>query len=239
MMNVISAKERFLASNEWYKSYNLFSSGNYYDPSNTHFGPLRTFNDTYLAPKGEIPEHPHADKEILTIVLAGTVTHLDSLGNDREISRGGAFRLSTGTGMTHSLVNNSDKDEVHFLQLFFEPNTVALNPSFEQREIGFLDASDELYPIATGQKVLEDVLFINSNSTVYFSNLGNDKDIRFNTFDIRQTFFYMLEGSMFVNGVQIEKHDQLRLEKQDFLTIKASADASYIMIDLPAVEANY
>lgn len=239
MMNVITASERHLAENEWLKSYNLLSFGNYLDPNNTHFGPLRVFNDSYLAPKGEIPDHSLQDLEVLTIVLDGKLTLRDSLGNEQAVGKGAAARFSTGLGMSHSLTNESDDDEAHYLQLWFEANTKGLNASQEYKELDFLDDDDELIPIATGQKVLEDVIFLNSNSTVYHANLASDKEINFNTFSIRSTFFYLLKGSIFVNGVQAEQHDQIRLEKQEFLTIKATADASFIMVDVPAVAANY
>jgi redox-sensitive bicupin YhaK (pirin superfamily) len=239
MMNVISANERHLAANDWLKSYSLLSFGNYIDPNNTNYGPLRVFNDSYLAPKGEIPDHSHTDLEILTIVLDGALNLRDSLGNDKTIGEGGAARISAGLGMSHSITNDSDDDEAHLLQLWFEPNTKGLTPSFELKEMDYLDSDDKLIPIATGQKVLEDVIFINSNSTVYYANLGSNKEIRFNTFKIRKTLFYLLKGSLFVNGVQAEENDQLRLEDQEFLDIKASADASFIMVDVPAVLANY
>lgn len=239
MMNVITASERHLAENEWLKSYHLISFGDYIDPNNTNFGPLRAFNDSYLAPKGEIPDHTLYDLEILTIVLDGKLTLRDSLGNEQAVGKGGVVRLSTGLGLSHSLTNESDDDEVHYLQLWFDANTKGINSSQEYKELDFLDADDEFIPIATGQKVLEDVIFINSNSTVYHSNLASDKSLDFNTFNIRSTFFYLLKGSIFVNGVQAEQYDQIRMEKQDFLNIKATADASFIMVDVPAVAANY
>ncbi|CAN5921123.1 pirin family protein [soil metagenome] len=239
MMNVITANERHLASNEWLKSYNLLSFGAYYDPNNAGFGPLKAFNDSYLAPKGEIPDHAHTDMEILTLVLDGELTHRDSLGNESSLGKGKAYRMSAGTGMSHTVINLSDDDEVRMVQLYFEANTKAINPSYEEKDLDFLDADDELIPVATGQKVLEDVIFLNSNSTVYYANVDNEKEINFNTFKIRSSFFYVLEGSLFVNGVQVEKFDQLRLTDQDYLNIKASADASFILVDVPAVEANY
>jgi quercetin 2,3-dioxygenase len=239
MMNVITANERHLASNEWQKSYNLLSFGDYYDPNNAGFGPLKVFNESYLAPKGEVPDHAHHDVEILTLVLEGSLTHRDSLGNDKTVDKGEAYRISAGLGMTHREINLSEKNEVRMLQLWFKANTKGLNPSYEQKDMDYLGSGNELIPVATGQKVLDDVIFINSNSTVYYANLSNEKEIDINTFKIRSSLIYVLEGSLFVNGVEVEKFDQLRLTEQDFIKIIASADATFVLVDVPAVEANY
>jgi quercetin 2,3-dioxygenase len=233
MMHVITADERRLAATDAVKSFNLLSGTEPGAPQ-LRFGPLLVFNDVLLAPKGEVPVQSRTDLEVVSIVLSGTVTHTDSLGNEVEVGKGGAFRISTGLGMSHGLINHSKKDEVHLLQLGFEANSQGLSPSFEQKDLDFLDAKNELFPVATGQRVLEDVLFINSNSTVYYSGLAHDKNIDFNTFRIRKTLFYLLEGTLFVNGVEAAKHDQIQLEEQEFLNIRASADARFVMVDVPA-----
>ena len=58
-------------------------------------------------------------------------------------------------------------------------------------------------PLVTGQKVLEDVVYMNSNSTVYWANLAAEKNIEFKTFPIRLTFIYVKQGSIYVNGTEL------------------------------------
>src|SRR3712207_1690149 len=151
-----------------------------------HFGPLRVFNDDYIAPHSGFPAHPHSEMEIVTIVLDGEVSHEDSMGNKTVIGAGDVQRMTAGTGITHTETNNTDK-ELHLLQLWFIPNKRGLNPSYEQKHVDFADSKNELIPLVTGQKVLEDVVFMNSNSTIYFAHLKKDKEIDFKTFDIRRT----------------------------------------------------
>lgn len=238
MVKVISAKDRHHASNGWLNSFFLFSFSDYYDPNNMQWGPLRVFNDDYIAANSGFPVHPHSEMEIVTIVLEGEITHTDSLGNDTKIRAGEVQRMTAGTGISHGERNKTDK-EIHLYQLWFLPNKKALSPSYEQKAIDFLDEKNELIPLVTGQKVLEDVLFMNSNSTVFYANLEKDKEINFKTFQIRKGLIYVTSGELFVNGVQVQKNDQVRSMDVDALRIKASADSSFILIDLPAVEANY
>jgi len=238
MVELIRSSDRHLSSQDWLKSYFLFSFADYYDPDNMHFGPLRVFNDDTVAPKSGFPMHPHSEMEIVSVVLKGEITHKDSLGNERTIKAGEVQRMTAGTGITHSEMNNSD-EELHMYQLWFFPNRRGLQPSYEQKKMDFLDSDNELIPLATGQKVLEDVIYMNSNSTVYYANLKEDKEIDFKTFDIRQSLVYLTEGQMFVNGVEVGKNDQLRISKVDVVKLRAAKNSSFVLIDLPAVEANY
>jgi redox-sensitive bicupin YhaK (pirin superfamily) len=238
MVKLIPAIDRHFTSAAWLQSYLLFSFADYYDPHNMHFGPLRVFNDDTVAAGSGFPPHPHSEMEIITIVLEGEIAHEDSLGNKTTISAGEVQRMTAGTGITHSEKNNTDKP-LHLYQLWFMPNKSGLNPSYEQKRIDFFDAKNELIPLVTGQKVLEDVVYMNSNSTVYYGHLKEDKEIDFPTFDIRKTFIYLMEGELFVNGVQILEHDQARVDKTDLLILKAAKESRFILIDVPAVEANY
>ncbi|WP_181306401.1 pirin-like bicupin family protein [Rufibacter sp. XAAS-G3-1] len=238
MIKVISAPDRHHASHGWLDSYFLFSFSDYYDMNNVQWGPLRVFNDDYIKANSGFPEHSHSEMEIVTIVLEGEVTHKDSLGNNTVIRAGEVQRMTTGTGVSHSEHNYSDK-ELHLYQLWFIPNKKGLAPSYEQKAIDFTDHKNELVPLVTGQKVLEDVLYINSNSTIYYSNLKEGNEIDFKTFPIRKGLLYVTTGELFVNGIQVQKNDQVRSADIDALRIKASADSTFILIDLPGVEANY
>lgn len=239
MIKLITATQRHEAKvGDWLRSHYLFSFADYYDPANVQFGPLRVFNDDYISGKSGFPMHPHSDMEILTIVLDGQLTHKDSIGNEGTISAGEVQRMTAGTGITHSEANDGD-DEVHLLQLWFLTNKKGIAPSYEQMTVDFLDEKNKLVPLASGQKVLEDVVFFNSNSTVYHSNLGQGEEIDFQTYKIRKTLIYVLGGSVIVNGVEAEKFDQIRLEEQEVISIHSTSDASFILIDVPAVEANY
>jgi quercetin 2,3-dioxygenase len=239
MIKQISAAERHEArTGEWLRSNYLFSFADYYDPANVQFGPLRVFNEDYVSPDSGFPTHPHTEMEIVTIVLDGEITHTDSLGNDLVIHAGEVQRMTAGTGITHSEANKSEA-EVHLLQLWFLPNKRGIAPSYEQMKIDFLDTKDELVPLVTGQKVMEDVVFINSNSTIFYGNFSQGKDLLFQTFKIRKSLIYVLEGNLIVNGVELEKNDQVRLEEQEVITFHATSKATFILVDVPAVEANY
>ncbi|RSK38117.1 pirin family protein [Hymenobacter perfusus] len=239
MLKLIPATDRFHAAPvAWLNSYFLFSFADYYDPENVHFGPLRVFNDDTIQASSGFPQHPHSEMEIVTLVLDGELQHEDTMGNKATIKKGEVQRMTAGTGLAHSEQNATD-GAAHIYQLWFLPNQKGLAPSYEQKDVDFLDTKNELVPLVSGQKVLEDVVYMNSNSTVYWCNLSEGKTVMFKTFPIRNTFLYVKEGKIFVNGVDLGPNDQIRSTDEHVLEIQATHDAQFILIDLPAREANY
>lgn len=239
MIRLITASQRHEAQvDEWLRSHYLFSFADYYDPENMEFGPLRVFNDDYVGPKAGFPTHPHSEMEIVTLVLSGELTHKDNIGNEATVTPGQVQRMTAGTGITHSETNEND-EEVHLLQLWFVPNKRGLAPSFEVMDVEFLKAKNELIPLVTGQKVLEDVVFLNSNSTVYYGSVSQGEEVTFRTFKLRRTLIYVLTGSLLVNNVEADSQDQIRLDDQEVIGIRGTADATFILVDVPAHEANY
>lgn len=240
MLAYISAAQRHHAAPAtWLSSYFLFSFADYFDRNNMHFGPLRVFNDDTVAPQNGFPQHPHSEMEIVTLVLDGEVTHEDTMGNRTAIQAGEVQRMTAGTGLAHSEMNRKD-GQLHLYQLWFMPSQRGLAPSYEQKDLGFLTSKkNELIPLVTGQKVLEDVVYMNSNSTIYWARLDVDKRITFKTFPLRLTFIYVKQGSLLVNGTALGPNDQARLTTEEVVDIVATKDAQFILIDLPGSEANY
>ncbi len=240
MLKYIPATSRHHAAPApWLSSYFLFSFADYHDRQNMHFGPLRVFNDDNIAANSGFPQHPHSEMEIVTLVLDGQITHQDTMGNNTTIEAGEVQRMTAGTGLAHGELNRTGKP-LHLYQLWFIPSKRGLAPSYEQKDLGFLKGKkDTLIPLVTGQKVLEDVVFMNSNSTIYWANLSTGKEIQFKTFPIRLTFIYVKEGTIFVNGTELGPNDQARMTDEDVVDIRADKDAQFILIDLPAAEANF
>jgi redox-sensitive bicupin YhaK (pirin superfamily) len=239
LVHIPAASRHHASPATWLSSYFLFSFADYFDRSNTHFGPLRVFNDDTVAPQNGFPQHPHSEMEIVTLVLEGEVSHEDTLGNRTVIRAGEVQRMTAGTGVAHSEMNRQE-GQLHLYQLWFIPSQRGLAPSYEQKDLSFLGSKkNELVPLVTGQKVLEDVVYINSNSTVYWARLDNDKSITFRTFGLRLTFIYVKEGSLTVNGTVLGTSDQARITSEEVVEITATKDAQFILIDLPGSESNY
>ena len=232
MINVIKRDKRHFSDFGWLKTYWLFSFSEYYDPNNIQFGALRVFNDDVVEAKTGFPTHPHQEMEIITIPISGEITHKDSMGNETVIKTGDVQRMSAGTGLTHSEFNLAD-ESVHFYQIWIYPDIKRLQPTYDQHNYGRKSWKNRLFPVASGQGVANTVTFF-TDATIYRSELDKDKTIIFDAKDTRRIFIYLTSGNVEINGTKISAKDQVRIDEESKLTIKAVENSDFVLIDVPS-----
>lgn len=128
-----AARGRGSAPAEGLDSRHTFSSGTYYDPEWTGFGVLRVVNEHRVAPGAGLPLHRHANMEVLSYVLSGTLAHRDGAGVERLVRAGGLQWLGAGHGVEHRDYNPSADHPLHFLQVWLQPDRVNAPPARADR----------------------------------------------------------------------------------------------------------
>lgn len=162
-VDVRRAADRAVTKTSWLNSRHSFSFGDYYDPDNTHHGVLLVNNEDVVEPAAGFDTHPHRDMEIVTWVLDGSLAHRDSAGNRGVIYPGLAQRMSAGTGILHSEMNDSATEPVHFVQMWVRPDVSGIDPDYQQHEIGD-DLDGRLATIASGMPGHDAAITIHNRS---------------------------------------------------------------------------
>ena len=231
MLSIIRSNQRGHTKIDWLDSYHSFSFGEYYDPSNIHFGPLRVMNHDLIQPGAGFPTHPHREMEIVTIVLEGVVAHRDSTGGHGMIGVNEIQRMTAGSGIQHSEFNPSDDIVLNLLQIWFIPNKSGLTPGYEQKKYSHEEKKNKLLKVVSGNKD-EGLIFINQDADIYLSDLNKGKNVSYSAKDGRGVYLYVIKGKIVVNDAVLGTGDAVKIEETGELHIEASEDSSLILFDL-------
>ena len=152
MIKVIDHNKMGKSERGWLHSLFHFSFAEYYNPNNIQFGALRVVNDDVFDPQGGFPTHPHSDMEIISYVVDGELTHKDSLGNGRMLTKGQVQYMSAGKGILHSEFNYAEKPS-RFLQIWILPDAAGYEPAYGDYDFKWEDRENTWLQIASGKRV--------------------------------------------------------------------------------------
>lgn len=229
MLRKISAAQRFKAEHGWLTSYHLFSFASYQERGNMNFGTLRVFNDDFIDAHSGFGAHTHDNMEIITLVHSGTLTHQDSMSNSSTIKAGEVQYMSAGMGVTHAELNQSD-EPVHLSQIWVFPDEQGLPPHYAQQDFTNSPAN-VLVPVASGEQK-PGAITIRANATIFTAKIEPGQTLRHSLTAHRGLFVYIQEGSIRINGTQLEKEDQARITDETDVLLVADTYTALIAIEV-------
>jgi redox-sensitive bicupin YhaK (pirin superfamily) len=141
------ADARFVTNGDGWVGRYCFSYDEHYDPANVSFGRMVACNELVLAPGSGFGPHRHAGVDVVTTVLAGTLTHVE--GEVREQRGPGSYVFRTGAGAEHD-ERNDGPEPVRFVQAWFLPGTADPRPSSYERG-GETVAADSFLLVVAGE----------------------------------------------------------------------------------------
>ena len=229
MITLRRSEERGRADHGWLDTRHTFSFADYYDPAHMEFRDLRVLNEDRVAPAGGFGSHGHADMEILTVVLEGALRHKDSLGTSSAIRPGEVQRMTAGSGVIHSEMNDSRSEPVHFMQIWIKPEKRGLKPGYEQKD--FSKEKGPLVPVAS-RDGREGSLTIHQDATVYRVKLAAGAEAVHELAPSRHAWLQVASGDLEVNGVRLAAGDGAAVSREKTLRLKGGAETDALLFDL-------
>lgn len=185
--------------------------------------------------------HPHRGFETVTFILNGDIAHQDSSGHASIIGAGGVQWMTTGRGLIHSETSSNDFKQhggpLEILQLWVNlPAKLKMTtPKYKGLQ------RDEIPEIKIDPLVTVNLI---SGSLVGhrgpFENLTDvtTMTINFRVLGVleleiapdRNIFFYVVSGSVMVNGRSVSKRETLTFKNEGlWLQIEATSDSVILL----------
>ena len=231
MTELRRSDERGHAKHGWLDSFHSFSFADYHDPRHMGFGALRVINEDRVKPARGFGTHGHRDMEIISYVLDGGLAHKDSMGNGSVIRPGDVQRMSAGTGVAHSEYNASDRDPVHFLQIWIEPNVRGIQPSYEEKRFEPAAKRGQLRLIASPDG-RDGSVALHQDAFLYATLLDGAEAVEHTPRPGRRTYVHVVRGALTANGQALEGGDALKVSAGEAVRLERGRDAEALLFDL-------
>jgi redox-sensitive bicupin YhaK (pirin superfamily) len=232
MLQIRKSEDRGVANFGWLDSRHSFSFGHYHDPAHTGFGPLLVINEDKVSPGQGFGTHGHRDMEIISYVLSGALEHKDSMGNGSVLKYGDVQRMTAGTGVRHSEYNHSDREGVHFLQIWIQPSQGGIEPGYEEKHFTPESKAGALRLIASPDGRDGSVL-VHQDAYIYAAILNGGEAAAHSLAAGRQAYVHVVRGTLTVNGAALKGGDAAKISGEASVTLADADNAEVLLFDLP------
>ena len=234
MLTIRKANERGLSQFNWLHSQHSFSFGGYMDAAHMGFSDLRVMNEDRVVPGAGFGTHSHRDMEIISYVLEGELAHKDSMGTGSVIRPGDVQRMTAGTGVSHSEMNYSKENPVHFLQIWLIPEARGLKPGYEQKHFEPAEQQNQ-WRLVGSRDGRDGSVTIHQDVSLYSTKLDANTELTYQLTEGRKAWLQVVRGSAQLNGEALSVGDGAAISDLSSLSVVANENNTEILLfDLAA-----
>src|SRR5690606_6875412 len=143
-------------------------------------------------------------------VLDGALEHKDSMGTGSVLRYGDVQRMSAGSGVSHSEVNHSADERVHFLQIWLFPDQQGIAPSYQEANVSPASKRGQLRLIVSPDGA-DGSLSIHQDARIFATILDGDDRLQHTLAPGRGAYVQVARGQLQVNGVTLDAGDAVQL----------------------------
>jgi len=134
-------------------------------------------------------------------------------------------------GATHSELNPSREEAVHFLQIWLQPNRLGVEPDYEQRHFPAAERRGRLVLLVSPDG-RDGSLSSHQDALLYGTFLEDGDDLVHPLRPGRRGYVHVARGSVDVNGEALHGGDGATVEDVEKITLKAGGSAEALVFDL-------
>lgn len=197
------------------------------------FGVLRVLNDDIVAPGAGFGTHSHANMEIISVPLSGSLRHEDSMGHSQVIRQGEVQVMSAGTGIRHSEYNASGSDPVNFLQIWIFSKEPDITPRYGQQEFPAAERENRFQTVVAPD-CENGAVWINQDAWISLGNFSAGwREAHPLHVAGNGVYVFVLEGGVEIAGERLGRRDGLGITGAEDIEIAAVTDCELLVIEGP------
>lgn len=230
-LNIEKAFNRGFSDLDWLRSGFSFSFAEYRNLNRMGFNSLRVFNDDALAPKMGFGMHPHADMEIVTVLLKGSILHEDSMGHKGVLHAPSIQKMSAGTGIYHSEFNASSDEELKLFQIWIKPHTKGLTPIYKQKELSVDDFTNKLLTLVEFEPK-NGAIEIFQKAKISRGFWNKEENIEYSLSVGTGIFLFVVSGIITIDNQILFERDSAEITEFKDLKIQISKNSEIVIIEV-------
>src|SRR5712664_1645126 len=110
--------------------------------------------------------------------------------------------MTAGTGVRHSEYNPSERDRLHLLQIWIQPDAHGHTPRYAQKTFGTAARHNALLPVVSGDGN-DGTLPIHQDATLYVAELDAGARLEHTLAPGRRGYLFLSKGAALVNGQRL------------------------------------
>ena len=183
------------------------------DGDDSGIGAIGRIDRAQVKPGVVIAMHPHRDDEILTYVRAGSMLHLDTVGNQEEISSTRLMMMNAGHTFQHEeRILGSETQQA--LQIFLRPRAASLAPKVQFHDFGKAWQRDEWRLLAAPEGA---PLEVRADVWVHDTRLSAGTALQLPEMQARDAvrLLYVFAGEISIGGLTLQTGEGALLSEQE------------------------
>jgi redox-sensitive bicupin YhaK (pirin superfamily) len=170
--------------------------------------------------------------EIVSYVVDGELTHKDSMGNERTLTRGQIQYMSAGTGVVHSEYNEG-ASLLRFLQIWILPDKKGYKPAYGDYAFPFGDRIGRWLPLASyyDGDVSDAPVKIHADVSIYAGVIEAGRNLAFAAGSGRQAYLVNIEGETAAGSSLLYRSDALEITEEE-VTLESKTTSHLLVIEM-------